>query len=134
QSLTIAPGVRRLATLRLRDQALSTSTPFGKSVEAGGQRCGHIFDPRTGQPATGVWSASAICPSPTDADALSTAFLVLGPDGTRRYCETHPDTTAVLMLGPGGGFSVLDLRPENTDNLPQVSNLWEVSPLERVTP
>ncbi|MBM4050973.1 MAG: FAD:protein FMN transferase [Planctomycetes bacterium] len=135
QSLTIAPGVRRLAALRLRDQALSTSTPFGKCVEAHGQRYGHIFDPRTGQPAQGVWSASAICPSPTDADALSTAFLVLGADDTRRYCEAHSDVTAVLMLEPQD-----DREPStfifgmNTDNLPQVANLREVSPLDRVTP
>jgi thiamine biosynthesis lipoprotein len=103
QPSTTPRGVRRVATLRLRDRALSTSTPFGKCFEADGRTYGHVFDPRTGQPAEGVWSASAICPSPTDADALSTAFLVLRPEETQRYCEIHRGHAAVLMLSPEDG-------------------------------
>ena len=33
-----------------------------------------------------------------DADALSTAFLIGGPDLARRYCDMHPGTLAILVL------------------------------------
>jgi thiamine biosynthesis lipoprotein ApbE len=32
------------------------------------------------------------------ADALSTAFLVAGPELAERYCAAHPGTLAVLTL------------------------------------
>ncbi|MBO6575970.1 MAG: FAD:protein FMN transferase [Rhodothermales bacterium] len=40
----------------------------------------HIMDPRTGQPATGCEQTTVIAPDAMDADILSTALCVLGPD------------------------------------------------------
>jgi thiamine biosynthesis lipoprotein len=65
-------------------------------VLADGRRYGHVLDPRTGLPASGVHSATVITPSAATADALSTALLVAGPELARRYCESHPDTLAIL--------------------------------------
>jgi thiamine biosynthesis lipoprotein len=90
------PGV--IARLRLREAALGTSGPGEQFFEAGGQRYGHVIDPRTGWPAAGVLSASAATPSAADADALSTAFLVGGPSLAERYCQAHPGTLALLLL------------------------------------
>jgi thiamine biosynthesis lipoprotein len=44
-----------------------------------------------------VASATAIAPTAAEADALSTAFFVLGLEGTREYCLRHPEVTAVLI-------------------------------------
>jgi thiamine biosynthesis lipoprotein len=74
----------------LRDRALSAS---GTSVK--GQ---HIIDPRTGQPAKGAIRAWASCPSATVSDALSTAFMVMGPKEVARYCREHKDTWAILLV------------------------------------
>ena len=46
-----------------------------------GVRYHHVLDLRTGQPARTARSAAAICAEATLADALSTALMVLGPDG-----------------------------------------------------
>ncbi len=88
---------RRLAEVRLRDRALATSGSRIQSFMHAGRRYGHILDPRTGQPADGVLSATAIAPTAAEADALSTAFYVMGPQATLDFCQSHTETAAVLV-------------------------------------
>ena len=75
----------RLAEFCLRDQALSTSGSGTQFFIRRGRRYGHILDPRTGQPAEGIFSATVIAPTAAEADALSTAFYVMGPEETAAY-------------------------------------------------
>jgi thiamine biosynthesis lipoprotein len=86
-----------IAKLRLRDCALGTSGATIQFFEASGRRWGHILDPRTGWPVAGQTCVSVIAPSAALADALSTAFFILGPDRAREYCDLHPDVGAVLV-------------------------------------
>jgi len=99
---------RRLAELRLVNQALATSGSRFQSFVHEGRRVAHVVDPRTGQPVEGVFSATAITFDAATADALSTAFFVLGTEGTRQYCASHPDTGAVLCTASGreGGYAL----------------------------
>lgn len=66
-----------LHTLWLRDQGLSTSGDDQQFFEFQGQRYSHILDPRTGKPALYSGSLTVIARSAAQADALSTALLVL---------------------------------------------------------
>ncbi len=91
----------RLARVWLSDGALGTSGAGEQFVVSDGTRYGHVIDPRTGWPARGVLSATAITADAADADALSTAFLVGGPDLAAQYCDAHPGTLAVLTLDDG---------------------------------
>ena len=88
---------RRLAVVRLHDRALGTSTATFQHLEYNGQKLGHILDPRTGWPAEEVALASVVAPTAAEADALSTAFFILGVDKARAYCEKHPDIGALLL-------------------------------------
>lgn len=88
----------RLARVHLRDGALGTSGAGEQFVVSDGTRYGHVIDPRTGWPAQGVLSASVIAKDAAAADALSTAFLVGGPELAARYCDQHAETMAVLTL------------------------------------
>ena len=90
------PG-ESLGVLCLRDQALGTSAATFRHLEHAGRRLGHILDPRTAWPAEGIASASAVAPTGALADALATAFFILGIDAARRYCELHPDVAAVIL-------------------------------------
>lgn len=90
-----------LATLRLRGCAMATSGAAEQFLEADGTRLGHVLDPRTGQPATGILSATAVADDAATADALATAFFVGGLDLARRYCNEHPRTLAVLVADDG---------------------------------
>jgi thiamine biosynthesis lipoprotein len=91
-----------LARLRLRDAALATSGAGEQYFEVEGRRYGHVIDPRSGRPASGVLGASVITGDAASADALSTAFLIGGSDLARRYCDAHPETLAVLVLDEPG--------------------------------
>jgi len=88
---------RRLAVLRLKDRALGTSAATFQHFEHEGRRLGHILDPRSGWPAEGMLSATVLAPSAAEADALATAFYVLGPDKARSYCGNHPEIAALLL-------------------------------------
>ncbi|MHB1033195.1 MAG: FAD:protein FMN transferase [Pirellulales bacterium] len=99
------PG-RRLAELRLQDKALATSGSAVQFFRYRGRRYGHILDPRTGWPAEGVLSATVIAPTAAAADALSTAFYVIGAAEAMEYCHTHPEIAAVLLRPAPHGNSV----------------------------
>ena len=88
---------RRLGTLYLRDEALGTSAATFQHFEYNGLKLGHILDPRTGWPASGVEQASVIAPTAAEADALSTALFVLGVESASRFCRSRPDVAAVLL-------------------------------------
>src|SRR5207248_2407071 len=70
-----------LATVELRDEAMSVSGIRGKFFRSEGRTFGHILDPRTGQPAMNAAVAVVVLPSATESDALSTALLTVGPAG-----------------------------------------------------
>lgn len=96
----LRPG-KRLATITLRDQALGTSGSGTQFFIDRGKKLGHILDPRSGVPAAGVLSATVIAPTAADADALSTALYVLGPDGLPTIAAAGGPVGAILVV-PGG--------------------------------
>jgi FAD:protein FMN transferase len=92
---------RRLARVYLHDAALGTSGVGEQFIIAGGVRFGHVIDPRSGWPARGLVSATVITANATEADALSTAFLIGGEELALKYCESRPGTMALLMPDEG---------------------------------
>jgi thiamine biosynthesis lipoprotein len=86
-----------IETVRLKDQALSTSGNAEQFFEVDGVRYGHLIDPLTGRPTRGVLQVSVIAPSAADSDALSTAFFVLGPEPTEEFCRSHPNIRVIMV-------------------------------------
>jgi FAD:protein FMN transferase len=90
------PGCRR-AVLRLCNRGMGTSAITHQHFMHEGRKLGHLLDPRTAWPAVGMLSATATAPTAAEADALATAFFILGPDRAQSYCEAHPEIGAVLL-------------------------------------
>jgi thiamine biosynthesis lipoprotein len=88
----------RLALFRLQNEALSTSGSATQYFRHRGKRYGHIIDPRTGWPAEGFHSVTVIAPTAAEADALSTAFFVMGPEATVEYCRTRPHLKVLMVI------------------------------------
>ncbi|MDX1948661.1 MAG: FAD:protein FMN transferase [Pirellulaceae bacterium] len=101
----------RLAEFFLINQALGTSGSGTQFFHHQGRRYGHILDPRTGWPAQQVLSATVIAPTAEQADALSTAFYVLGNEPAAEYCRAHPEISALLVTAPRAG--AIELHPVN---------------------
>lgn len=88
---------QRIDVVSISDEALSTSGNYERSFHIGGVAYSHIIDPRTGWPARGILSASALSAAAVDSDALSTAFFIMGVEKTKKYCDTRPNVGAVLV-------------------------------------
>jgi thiamine biosynthesis lipoprotein len=109
-----------LGTLELRDEALGTSAATFQFFEYNGRKLGHLLDPRTGWPAEKMNQVSVVAPTAAEADALSTALFVMGLEGTREFCRTHPRIGAIVLpTGDNALVECFNLRPEqfvaNTD-------------------
>ena len=79
------------------NRAMATSGATYQHFDYNDRKLGHLLDPRTGRPAEGVALATAFAPTAAEADALATAFYVLGVELARAYCDAHPDVGAVLL-------------------------------------
>jgi thiamine biosynthesis lipoprotein len=100
----------------LRDDALGTSGSGTQFFEVGGRRFGHLIDPRTGWPAEGVYTSTAVAPTAAEADALATAFYIMGPAGVSEYCAEHQNIGAVLVCPrEGQGAGAFDVHAFNLE-------------------
>ena len=104
-------GDRVLETVvSVQDRAICTSGSYRKFYERDGRRFSHTIDPATGWPAeNGLLSATVLAPTAAYADALATAFMVLGADQTRGFLAANPDLAVdvLLMSDDGkGGYAV----------------------------
>jgi thiamine biosynthesis lipoprotein len=88
----------RLGELTLHDIAIGTSGPANQFFYYNGVRYGHIIDPRTGWPASGMLSITVLHPSAAYADALATGLFVLGIEDAIRFCEQHQETGMIAIL------------------------------------
>lgn len=88
---------RPLLTYLLRDEGMGTSGTAVQSFRLEGQRFVHILDPRTARPAEGMLSATVLAAQAEQADALSTAFFVLGVEKARLYCDNDISVGAILF-------------------------------------
>lgn len=97
---------RRLGTVILRNQAMSTSGSNIQFYRCEGRRFGHILDPRTGWPVEGMLSVTVLADSAAVADAVSTAFFVLGVEKAMECCDNLKEIGAILVPFPAQGARV----------------------------
>lgn len=88
---------KTLGSAYLNQQALGISAATFQHFHHEGKKYGHILDPRTGFPAKGVASCVVSAPNATLADALSTAFFILGKEAASEFCKNH-ENVGVLIL------------------------------------
>ena len=103
---------RSLGRLRLDGTGVATSGDYMQAFTAD-RRHHHLVDPRTGRSPEGVSSVTVIAPSALEADALSTAALVLGPEPGHAFLEARPGVEGLVVTKGGerlrtGGCPVQD--------------------------
>lgn len=116
---------RLIATILLKDRGMGTSGSGTRFFRLEGNRYGHIIDPRTGWPAEGMLSVTVLAPDAASADALATAFFVLGVEKSLEFCHNRPDIQAILTPLPEAGRRlqplVVGLPPEDVEFSPDSS-------------
>ncbi len=85
-------------TISLENESIVTSGNYRKFYVENGVRYSHTINPKTGKPVThSLLSASVIAKDATTADALATAFMVMGLDETKRFLTHHKQYAAYLI-------------------------------------
>ncbi|MBL6954329.1 MAG: FAD:protein FMN transferase [Alphaproteobacteria bacterium] len=93
-------GVRRV--IRLASGAVATSGDYRHFFKHRGRRYSHILDPRDGQPVShGLASVTVVAPTAMEADALSTALMVLGLEQGLNVARQR-DIAAYFLARTGG--------------------------------
>ncbi len=102
-----ADSVSRASMLAfsMSDCGVATSGNYRNyRTAADGTPYGHIIDPVTGFPRqTDVLSATVCAPDCTTADALATAFMVLGLERSQAIVDANPDVKAVFITADKSG-------------------------------
>ncbi len=94
---------QRLGTILLKDCGMSSSGSGVQYFRHGGKRYGHILDPRSGWPVESMLSVTVLAPTAALADALSTAFFVVGLEKAAQYCHNETGVSALLIPPPAHG-------------------------------
>ena len=112
----LSPTGEYLGVLSATNKTIVTSGSNERFFIKDGVRYHHILDPRTGKPAQSeLLSATAIGSSSTDADAITTAIFILGPQNSIELLKqlevetvfVTKDLSIMVSNGLVGNFEVL---------------------------
>ena len=96
----------------LRRLSLAHEAVSGSGIGVKGR---HIINPRTGRPADRCVQAWARAATAAQADALSTAFMIMDGEEIERCCGNAPAVCACRLESAGGTLRVLP--QQHQDNL-----------------
>jgi thiamine biosynthesis lipoprotein len=106
---------RVTVTIPLEGEAISTSGDYERFFLQDGKRYHHILQPATGEPASGIRSATVVGPDAVITDALSTSVFVMGVDRGLRLIATLPDYEGIVIDANGSLYYSDGLRPPRID-------------------
>ncbi len=89
----------QLGTFVVHNQAIAVSGAAVQYHEFDGVRYGHVIDPRTGWPSTGVLNSLVVAPTSAQADALATALFVGGLE-TAQLCQRRLPGVKFILVTP----------------------------------
>ena len=111
---------RTLATLRVTDRAVATSTIARRRWQQNGQPMHHLIDPRTGAPAhTDLLSVTVVGERVATAEVFAKVALIIGAEAALPYLESIPEVEGLLvtqdnrLLQTTGLKSYLTSAPQN---------------------
>ena len=92
--------------LDLTDLGMATSGNYRNFYYKDGKKYAHTIDPRTGYPVLhNILSATVIAEDCMTADALATAFMVMGLEEAETFCKANPKIDAYFIYsGDNGEF------------------------------
>lgn len=89
-----------VSLVKLAGRCLATSGDYATTFSPDYQHH-HLFDPRTGHSPTELSSVSIVAATAMQADALSTAVFVMGPDAGASLLRTTPGADGMLIAKDG---------------------------------
>ncbi len=98
--------------LQLTDVGLATSGNYRNFYYKDGKKYAHTIDPRTGYPVQHtLLSATVVAQDCMTADALATAFMVIGMEEAKEFIARHPGIEACFIYSDEKGELQTELTP-----------------------
>ena len=88
-----------LDTVKIHDLAVATSGDYEKNFRIKGKTYSHIINPISGKPTQELSSITVFANTGTGADAYSTAFAVMGLEGTKQYVRNKSNVAVYAVWG-----------------------------------
>lgn len=109
--------------LAISDVGMATSGNYRNFYYKGGKKYAHTIDPRTGYPVQhSILSSTVIAKDCASADAYATAFMVMGLDSAKAFCEAHPELDAYFICsGEGDKYERIEVKefiPTKANDIP----------------
>ncbi len=101
----------------LKDCAIGTSGDYEQGLWLEGQWYSHILNPKTGNPVTGTACTSVIAPTALQADALSTAAFVMGPESGLRFLKNQVGLEGLIATQKNGKLLMIQTNGWKTFGL-----------------
>lgn len=90
--------------IHISDKSMATSGNYRNFRYENGKKVSHTIDPRTGYPVThSLLSATVIADNCATADALATAFMVMGVDKAMQFCNNNNNIEAYFIYSDSTG-------------------------------
>ena len=98
--------------LEISDIGMATSGNYRKFYYKDGKKYAHTIDPRLGHPVQhNILSATVLAKDCTTADAYATAFMVMGLEKAKAFCEEHPELNAYFICNGEGDKHFIHYTP-----------------------
>lgn len=103
------PGKNLTAIVKLKDRSLATSGNYRKFYEKDGIKYSHTIYPSTGYPArSNMLSVTVFAENCARADALATAFMVMGIEKSRKFVSDNNSISALFIYSDNKGKYKVD--------------------------
>ena len=87
----------------LNNMAVATSGDYRHFFTKGDKRYSHSIDPRTGYPTNhALASVTVVAQNAMQADGLSTALMIMGPDDAMEFCEANALAAQFIVRSRSG--------------------------------
>ena len=91
--------------IRINNRAMATSGNYRNFRYENGRKIAHTIDPKSGYPVThSLLSATVLAGDCATADALATAFMVMGVEEAEKFCNANNVDAFFIYSAPDGSL------------------------------
>jgi FAD:protein FMN transferase len=106
------------AVVKLPDRSLATSGNYRNFYEVDGKKYAHTIDPKSGYPVQhSLLSTTVLANDCMTADALATAFMVMGLEKSVELANTLPEIAVYFIYSDESGFNKIYMSENFRNNL-----------------
>lgn len=104
-------------SLKLVNEALSTSGDYEQYIIFDGKRYSHIINPKTGYPVANMISVTVVAPTGAASDALSTSAFLNGLEFAKKIHNENHNINFLIITGEHGNSSSIQTH--------KIGNIWD---------